>query len=94
MHVVSAFASLLQWMPHILDAVADCYLQAGDKLSFINAALVSGFKGLKVTGSIQEALLQVTQDVFTPKIVKDYAKEVRVVLFWQYLHSVFKAACL
>ncbi|KAL0054226.1 hypothetical protein WJX82_005733 [Trebouxia sp. C0006] len=51
--------------------------EAGDKMSFINAALVSGFKGLKVTGSIQEALLQVTQDVFTPKIVKDYAKEVK-----------------
>lgn len=70
-------------MPHILDAVADCYLQAGDKMSFINAALVSGFKGLKVTGSTQEAFLQVAQDVFTPKIVKDYAKEVRAVLFWQ-----------
>ena len=63
-------------------------------MSIMNAVLVSGFTSLKMTASIQEALLQVAQDVFTPKIVKDAAKEVRAVLFWQQLHTMFKAKCL
>jgi len=36
----------------------------------------------------------VAKDMVTPKIVKDAAKEVRAVLFWQQLHTVCKTKCL
>ncbi len=91
---VSAFASMLLWMPHILDHVADCHLQTGVNVSVTEAALVSGFVALKMTGSFPEALLQVAKDMVTPKIVKDAAKQVRAVLFWQQMHAVSKAKCL
>ena len=91
---VSAFASMLLWMPHILDVVAHCHLQAGVNLSATDAALVSAFLALKTTGSFPQALLQVAKDIVTPKIVKDAAKQVRAVLFRQQMHAVSKAKCL
>lgn len=81
-------------MPYIYDVVADCHPQAGVNLSVTDAALVSGFVALQMTGSFHEALLQVAKDMVTPKIVKDAAKEVRTVLFWQQLHTVCKTKCL
>lgn len=53
---------MLLWMPRILDAVTDCHLQAGVKLSVTDAALVSGFVALKMTGLFPEALLQVAKN--------------------------------
>ncbi len=78
---VSGFASMLLWMPHILDVVVDCHSQAGVNLTVREAALVSVFVALKLTGSFPETVLQVAQDMVTPKIVKDAAKQVRAVLF-------------
>ncbi|KAL0024804.1 hypothetical protein WJX79_009594 [Trebouxia sp. C0005] len=62
-------------MPRILNAVTDCHLQAGVKLSVTDAALVSGFVALKMTGLFPEALLQVAKNLVTLKIVKDAAKQ-------------------
>ena len=81
-------------MPHIFDVVADCHLQAGDKLSVTDAALVSGFVVLKMTGSFPEALLKLAKDMVTPQIVKDAAKQVRAVLFWQHMHVSSKVSLL
>ncbi|DBA80265.1 TPA: hypothetical protein ACH3X2_007495 [Trebouxia sp. C0005] len=49
--------------------------QAGVKLSVTDAALVSGFVALKMTGLFPEALLQVAKNLVTLKIVKDAAKQ-------------------
>lgn len=75
-------------------SLADCHLQAGDKLSVTDAALVSGFVVLKMTGSLPEALLQVAKDMVTPQILKDAAKQVRAVLFWQQMHVLSKVSLL
>ena len=88
---VSAFTSMLMWMPHSHDVVADFNLQAGANLTVADAVLVSGFLVLKTTGLCHEALLQVAKEIVTPKIVKHAAKEVRAVLFWQQLHTMCKA---
>ncbi len=91
---VSAFVAMLLWIPHILEVAAYCHLQTGSNVSVVEAALVSGFVVLEMTGVFPEALLQVAKDMVTPQTVNDAAKQVRAVLFWQQMHVYIKVSLL